>query len=81
MTGFSRRTRRLLIGLTLLLSLSATPRPAEAAGTPEECLMILGSFCFMIGAACDSNFFIPSSGCDRIFLSCARAAVQFCFKT
>jgi hypothetical protein len=78
MTGLSRRTRRLLIGLTLLLTLSATPRPAEAAG-PEQCLFLLGSFCISQGAACDAFFPIPGGFCDRLFLSCVRVAVQFCF--
>ena len=47
MTGFSRRTRRLLIGLTVLLSLSATPRPAEA-GPREDCLAVMGSLVTMV---------------------------------
>jgi hypothetical protein len=79
MTGFSRRTRRLLIGATLLLSLSAVPRSAEAAGTPEECFFLLGSFCFANAAACDAFHIIPQSFCDQLFLACVRAAGGFCF--
>jgi hypothetical protein len=78
MTGFSRRTRRLLIGLTLLLSLSATPRPAEA-GPREECLAAVGSLCFITAAVCDVSPGVPESFCNRFFLSCARAAVAFCY--
>ena len=78
MTGFSRRTRRLLIGLTVLLSLSATARPAEA-GPREDCLAVMGSFCFVTAAACDMSLGIPESFCDKFFLNCARAAVQFCY--
>ena len=78
MTGLSRRTRRLLIALTLLLTLSATPRPAEA-GPREDCLAVVGSFCFVTAAACDSSLGIPSSFCDRFFISCARAAISFCY--
>ena len=79
MTGLSRRTRRLLIGVTLLLSLSATPRQAGAAGTPEDCFMLLGSFCFWTAASCDVNPLFPESFCQKFFISCARAAIAFCF--
>ena len=78
MTGFSRRTRRLLIGLTVLLSLSATARPAEA-GPRETCLAAAASFCFATAAACDASLGIPASFCDRFFISCARAAISFCY--
>ncbi len=79
MTGLSRRTRRLLIGTTLLVSLSATPRPAVAAGTPEDCFFLLGSFCIAQGAACDAFFPLPGGFCDKFFRGCVRAAVAFCF--
>ena len=71
--------RAALVAITFGALLGPASRPAQAQIDPIDCLVVLGSACFVVAEACDALPLVPEAFCDELFYDCAVLAVDICF--